>query len=525
LVLLLARNAGERGTASAISYYPSLLSEPGVLLLALECMDHAERAFVDWRRAAVFPIYRAAVAYAQAAHTIAAATGCCDADQAWVGGLLAPLGWFAAAIQPDAAAAVLKGLATDAVPARAQERLWGLSAQAIARRLATAWRLPPWLSATTGGLDLPIDVARHLGAEPDHFLAVQLAVHLVDEAGIGLHLTIGTSAADLRRELDVSVAATDAWLAEIKSQTETLAPPAEWNSPTSLALLPDLLKLAAAQRRVEHRSGQARLHSDVDALHEAVARQRTEGEERLHQRKLVALAELAAGAGHEINNPLAVISGQAQYLLLSEQEPARKKALNTIVNQTHRIHDTLKELMQFARPAGPRKQPVDLAGLLAEVVGGLQILADDRQVRVTRDELAAGISLVVDPGQMRTTLTALLRNGIEAAPAGGWASIRYHKDSAGISFVVEDNGPGPTPADREHLFDPFYSGRKAGRGRGLGLSTAWQLARQHGGDVAFAGIPGEPTRFVLTLPDDALAEDHTPERNGTLDAQPVARSA
>ena len=62
--------------------------------------------------------------------------------------------------------------------------------------------------------------------------------------------------------------------------------------------------------------------------------------------------------------------------------------------------------------------------------------------------------------------------------------------------------------EREHLFDPFYSGRKAGRGRGLGLPTAWRLARQHGGDVRFAGA--EPTRFVLTLPAETLAATSEP---------------
>jgi len=73
--------------------------------------------------------------------------------------------------------------------------------------------------------------------------------------------------------------------------------------------------------------------------------------------------------------------------------------------------------------------------------------------------------------------------------------------------VVEDSGPGPSSNQREHLFDPFYSGRLAGRGRGLGLPTAWRLAREHGGDVRFDPLPQGPTRFVLSLPrekDEAL---------------------
>jgi len=65
---------------------------------------------------------------------------------------------------------------------------------------------------------------------------------------------------------------------------------------------------------------------------------------------------------------------------------------------------------------------------------------------------------------------------------------------------VADNGRGLSELDQEHLFDPFYSGRSAGRGRGLGLPTAWRLAHEHGGDVRFVASATGPTRFVMTLP-------------------------
>ena len=83
----------------------------------------------------------------------------------------------------------------------------------------------------------------------------------------------------------------------------------------------------------------------------------------------------------------------------------------------------------------------------------------------------------------------------------GWASLRVEApDAHSLRFVVEDNGKGLSEIDRTHLFDPFYSGRQAGRGRGLGLPTSWALARQQGGDVYLASQEGETTRFVLRLP-------------------------
>jgi signal transduction histidine kinase len=98
-----------------------------------------------------------------------------------------------------------------------------------------------------------------------------------------------------------------------------------------------------------------------------------------------------------------------------------------------------------------------------------------------------------------------VRNAIEAAPADGWAGLRLDTTDQGrVELIVEDNGPGPAPNQREHMFDPFYSGRQAGRGHGLGLPIAWRLARQIGGDVRFDDVPNGPTRFVLSLPRPAV---------------------
>ncbi len=76
---------------------------------------------------------------------------------------------------------------------------------------------------------------------------------------------------------------------------------------------------------------------------------------------------------------------------------------------------------------------------------------------------------------------------------------------------MEDNGAGIAPNQREHMFDPFYSGREAGRGPGLGLPIAWRLARQIGGEVRFDDAPNGPTRFVLSLPRQTA--DHIPPTN------------
>jgi signal transduction histidine kinase len=159
--------------------------------------------------------------------------------------------------------------------------------------------------------------------------------------------------------------------------------------------------------------------------------------------------------------------------------------------------------MLFARPAPPCLGPVDLPTLLGEVAASLADLAAQRRVRVEVASRPERLAVHADAEQVRLALGSLLRNAIEAAPADGWARLVLEApaDGARVEVAVEDSGPGPEPGRRESLFDPFYSGRAAGRGRGLGLPIAWRLARQQGGDVRLEPpSPQGPTRFVLTLP-------------------------
>jgi signal transduction histidine kinase len=169
--------------------------------------------------------------------------------------------------------------------------------------------------------------------------------------------------------------------------------------------------------------------------------------------------------------------------------------------------------MQFARPSRPQKRTLDVRDLALAVTAGLEELAAGRQVRLELELPDEGCLTEGDPKQLHTALTCLVRNAVEAAAESGWARVRVEPSGVQFRVVVEDNGPGPNSAQAEHLFDPFYSGRSAGRGRGLGLPTAWRLAREQGGDVAYEPLPSGPTRFVVRLPRAAtLPLPQPPER-------------
>jgi signal transduction histidine kinase len=497
-----------------LSFFPAMLRDPVVLEAALRHLARQGPGFADWNQPELRPIYQASQWYARSARLVAERANCCAADNAWVGGLLAPLGWLAAGTVDAAQTANCFGAAASAT----------LDHAAISRRLCQAWRLPMWLGTICGHLALPADVAQSLGADPPLFQIVQLAVTLVQRRHPALGLAVGPPAPELAAALGFTSTEIKDLEAAVNEAMLRPLPVLTWEPLQQVPLLFDVLRIAADNLRLRDFPALDSLQRDVDSLQRAVVQQRAGEHGRLMGLKLGALAEFAAGAGHEINNPLAVISGQAQYLLAHEEEPARRRALQTITSQAQRIHQILTELMQFARPPVAHKQCVDVPCLVRDVVESLQGLAGDRKVRLVCPEPEPG-TLLADPAQARTALCCLLRNAIEAAPADGWAGIRVECSAEGtVNLVVEDNGGGLAQVNKEHIFDPFYSGRKAGRGRGLGLPTAWRLARQQGGDVSF-DTAGPPTRFILSLP-GATPSDARVERNGLRSSHvPAAASA
>jgi signal transduction histidine kinase len=479
--------------------------------------------FADWSRAELQPIYGAALRCARAAEILASQSQRCDPELAWVGGLLAPLSWMAlAAISPRATVECLAECRSSQRPADVQRQSLGMEASAIARRLSERWQLPAWLVSISGYLALPADVTLAFNQEPDLFRIVQIAAAWLDAQPDGLALTGGLVAARLCREFALDPDQVVEWLQEGAGAEPTMSWCQNWEDPALVSLLPELLEAALDNRLLVEQAASEQMHHRLDTLHDALVQQssgeaESESEsESLRRQKMAALAEFAAGAAHEINNPLAVISGHAQFLLGRETDLDRREMLQKIMKQTQRIHHILTDVLQFARPTQPRKQPTEAVELVRDAAASLQGLATERKVTLRLPETIAPVLLQADREQISRALGALLRNAIEAAAEGGWAGVRIetHQPDT-VHFVVEDSGPGPTPDQRDRIFDPFFSGRDAGRGRGLGLPIAWRLARLHHGDVILADSNGGPTCFVLSLPLLPATPSVDPSVNGT----------
>jgi len=232
-------------------------------------------------------------------------------------------------------------------------------------------------------------------------------------------------------------------------------------------------------------------------------------EKTLETEKIEALQAFAYGASHEINNPLANISTRAQTLLRDEADFERRRKLAVMNSQAFRAHELIADLMLFARPPALRIAPLDLVPLLDQVLGELAADAQAQKTTLARLPTASPVTILADAGHLAAAVRSLCVNSLEALRMGGRIEVSVHttpapaEDSAGgewVEIAVTDTGPGIPPEVRRHLFDPYFSGREAGRGLGLGLSKCWTIVAQHGGRIDVDSGPQSGATFRIRLP-------------------------
>jgi signal transduction histidine kinase len=223
----------------------------------------------------------------------------------------------------------------------------------------------------------------------------------------------------------------------------------------------------------------------------------------LEQAKLAALAEFAAGAGHEINNPLGSILIASEKLLRDESNPERRRLLATIGGQALRIRDMIGDLMLFANPPPPALADLELAAEVRSVAARFNENLSARDIHL---QLAAATEVPIhaDPVQLAVVISELLRNAIDAVPDGGRISIAANavrdEHLQWALLTVADNGRGLSETERAHLFDPFFSGRQAGRGLGFGLCKVWRIVTHHGGQIRVSSPDEGGTEMTVRWP-------------------------
>ncbi|MGA3067171.1 MAG: HDOD domain-containing protein [Tepidisphaeraceae bacterium] len=224
--------------------------------------------------------------------------------------------------------------------------------------------------------------------------------------------------------------------------------------------------------------------------------------EILRSKTMTSIGEMAAGAAHEMNNPLAVISGRSQLLESQLTDPKHKAMAHLIHEQSHRLSQIITELMDFAKPVPPQPQECEPADLVARALHDAKAHTElaDRTIEVTMGDTPA---VVVDPLQVGAALTEVIDNAILATDAkSGHVEINTAFDpySSRVAITVTDNGCGMDEATLKRAFDPFFSSKPAGRRRGMGLPKALRWVESSGGSMRMESRLQEGTRTLILLP-------------------------
>jgi signal transduction histidine kinase len=243
------------------------------------------------------------------------------------------------------------------------------------------------------------------------------------------------------------------------------------------------------EKKVEERTRD--LNDTLQQLHNAQ-------ESLVRREKLAMLGQLASGVGHELRNPLGVMTNAVYYLrmvLASSPNATIVEYLDILQQQITLSEKIVGDLLDFARSKPPQRKPTSVAE-----VTRLQIdrLGAHNGVRIETDFPADLPPVLVDHVQMGQIILNLLTNAIQALDGRGSVVVNAHANGAAVHVDVVDTGPGVPPENIEKIFEPLFTTKA--RGIGLGLAVSRTLARANGGDLVVRDMMGQGATFRLTLP-------------------------
>ena len=215
--------------------------------------------------------------------------------------------------------------------------------------------------------------------------------------------------------------------------------------------------------------------------------------------RLATIGELAAGAAHEIRNPLTAIKSSLQYMEGKGREDRDKNLLRTALEETTRIDEILSGLLSFARPSEPKKTRFDLLELIEETLTLVVYQARASKVAVRRSFPESPVPTSGDRGQLKQLFLNVFLNGLQAMSGGGGLDVEVLSPEGRKAVVrISDTGVGISDENLERIFDPFFTTKKGGTG--LGLSICYGIIKSHGGEIEIKSRLGEGTQVTISLP-------------------------
>lgn len=230
--------------------------------------------------------------------------------------------------------------------------------------------------------------------------------------------------------------------------------------------------------------------------------------------RLATLGQLAAGAAHEIRNPLTSIRSTIQYLQKTITDKTKKELVVGLIQEVDRINEIIEGLLSFSKPSKPETELINLNFLLEQSLNLVATTAKKRKIEIDYQFNAIEKQLEADPSQLKQVFLNIMMNALQAMDDGGNLQILVEssrKDGqlsseSQTKFLItfKDSGEGIPKESLEHVFDPFFTTKKDGTG--LGLSISYGIIQQHGGEIEIESITKKEnpkdhgTKVTITMP-------------------------
>ena len=247
----------------------------------------------------------------------------------------------------------------------------------------------------------------------------------------------------------------------------------------------------------------------VDELKQTNERLKDFHSKLLQTTKLAAIEQLASGIAHEIHNPLTIISGKAQILLLKKSghldEKTLEEALKTIVKQTERAADITRRLLMFSEPKSSGKEVIQFENIADDTLALISYQTTLDEVAILKSISKTIPTFTGEINEIREIFLNLILNAVQAVGKKGTIhiQIRYLERERLIEIKIQDNGKGIRAEHIPRLFNPFFTTREGGLG--LGLFITQQIVHRYHGSIHLESEVGKGTVVVIHLPEHSDA--------------------
>ncbi|MCJ7508737.1 MAG: ATP-binding protein, partial [candidate division Zixibacteria bacterium] len=224
--------------------------------------------------------------------------------------------------------------------------------------------------------------------------------------------------------------------------------------------------------------------------------------------KMASLGKLSATVAHELNNPLSGILTYTRLIqkklkenkLSAEDLASTQESLSIISEETTRCGNIVKNLLLFSKRQIGEFAVEDLHSILDRCVQLVQHHLQLNNIKLVKEYRSKPAEVMCDKNQIQQAVLAILVNAVEAMPEGGTLTLRTKSDDESVLIEIHDTGAGISPIDLPHIFEPFYSTKKEGKGVGLGLSVAYGIIERHDGEIDVKTAVGKGSTFIIKLP-------------------------